>query len=305
MRVNTRKGMSTAVAIIIALLVLVGGGYAVKKGVDSQKEKKERAKQEEILEKQEAERVAAEKVEKAKIGRTITVKLGEVTKSGKSGEAVITQTGTSTVKVIVNIIGKPSKVVMPSHMHIGACPTPGDVKYALTNVDKGAAQTELPITLEQLVSELPLAINVHKSASEAKVYVACGNIEAKINPSPAESASVETGMPVPGTDTKDMIVEGAGDAPNQTTVMYDTEGFSPKTITMKKGVTVVFINKTGKRVSVASDEHPTHLLYPEFDQYKTDARGKDEFRFTFEKVGTWKYHDHLNATMGGTVVVTE
>ena len=133
--------------------------------------------------------------------------------------------------------------------------------------------------------ELPLAINVHKSASEAKVYVACGNIEAKINPSPAESASVETGMPVPGTDTKDMIVEGAGDAPNQTTVMYDTEGFSPKTITMKKGVTVVFINKTGKRVSVASDEHPTHLLYPEFDQYKTDARGKDEFRFTFEKVG--------------------
>ena len=66
-----------------------------------------------------------------------------------------------------------------------------------------------------------------------------------------------------------------------------------------------FQNKTGKRVSVASDEHPTHLLYPEFDQYKTAERGKDIFRFTFEKVGTWNYHDHLNATMGGTVVVTE
>ncbi|MDO8594723.1 MAG: hypothetical protein Q7R93_04405 [bacterium] len=68
---------------------------------------------------------------------------------------------------------------------------------------------------------------------------------------------------------------------------------------------MVFENKTGNRVSVASDVHPTHLLYPEFDQYKTDQRGKDEFRFTFDKVGTWGYHDHLNAGMVGTVVVTE
>ena len=47
MRVNTRKGISTAV-IIIALLVLVGGGYAVKK-VDSQR-KERKGKTREILE---------------------------------------------------------------------------------------------------------------------------------------------------------------------------------------------------------------------------------------------------------------
>ena len=86
-------------------------------------------------------------------------------------------------------------------------------------------------------------------------------------------------------------------------VTYNTQGFSPKTVTIKKGETVVFENKTGKKASVASDEHPTHLLYPEFDQYKTEQRGKGEFRFTFEKAGTWNYHDHLNANMTGTVVV--
>lgn len=305
-RINTQKGLAPIVAIIIALLVVGGGGYAIKKGVDMQKEKKVKADQEEIVQKEQAEKEAAEKVEKAKIGRTITVKLGEVNKSGQSGEAVITQTGTSTVKVIVNITGKPSKVAMPSHIHVGACPTPGDVKYALTNVDKGAAQTELPITLDQLVSELPLAINVHKSATEAKTYVACGNLEPKIVPSPSESTSVETGMPVPGTETKETVVtSGTEGTQKETIVTYDAKGFSPKTVTIKKGETVVFENKTGARVSVASNDHPTHLLYPEFDQYKTDAKGKDEFRFTFEKVGTWNYHDHLNASMGGTVVVTE
>ena len=93
------------------------------------------------------------------------------------------------------------------------------------------------------------------------------------------------------------------DMKKETGVNYTAAGFVPKTITIKKGETVVFENKTGKSASVASNVHPTHLLYPEFDQYKTDQRGKDEFRFSFEKVGTWNYHDHLNSNMTGTVIV--
>lgn len=114
---------------------------------------------------------------------------------------------------------------------------------------------------------------------------------------------VETSMPIPESETPEMIVENTGTEPAEITVTYDANGFMPKTVTVRKGDTVVFQNKTGKPASVASAVHPTHLLYPEFDQYKTAERGKDEFRFSFEKVGAWKYHDHLNATMTGTVVV--
>ncbi len=308
MRTNTTKGIAPVAAIIIALLVLGGGGYMVKKGMVAEKEKKVLQEQAEKIAKTEAERIEKEQKEKAemaKIGRTITLKLDEQNKSGQKGEAVITQTSPNTLKVIVNITGKPSKVAMPSHIHLGSCTTLGAVKYPLTNVDKGAAQTELPLTLEQLVSELPLSINVHKSASDAKVYVACGNIESKINPSPAESTSIETGMPVPGTETKEAVVAGKTESTGDITVIYDVNGFSPSAITIKKGTSVLFLNKTGKKASVASNDHPAHLLYPEFDQYKTDAKGKDEFRFTFEKAGTWGYHDHLNASMTGTVTVTE
>lgn len=88
-------------------------------------------------------------------------------------------------------------------------------------------------------------------------------------------------------------------------VEYGPSGFVPATITVKKGTAVLFVNKSGVKMSVASNPHPTHTDYPEFDQYKTDARGKDEFVFTFEKVGSWGYHNHAKSSDGGTVVVTE
>ena len=109
-------------------------------------------------------------------------------------------------------------------------------------------------------------------------------------------------MPPP---PKNAVLDTAIIAPTETIVIYNASGFSPNTVTIKKGGAVIFQNKTGKPASVASGAHPTHLLYPEFDQYKTEQRGQNEFRFVFEQVGTWKYHDHLNATMTGTVVVTE
>src|SRR3989338_3089800 len=93
------------------------------------------------------------------------------------------------------------------------------------------------------------------------------------------------------------------DMKKETGANYTAAGFVPKTITIKKGETVVFENKTGKSASVASNVHPTHLLYPEFDQYNTEQRGNTVFRFSFEKAGIWNYHDHLTPTMTGTVIV--
>lgn len=279
MRIITKQGLAPLAAIIIGLIVLGGGGYAIKKSADGKKEKKAKEEQAVAVAK-EAEKEALEKRLEAAIGTSVHIKLDEQNKSGQKGEVTITQTGTSTVKVIVSITGKPSSVSQPAHIHVGACPNPGAVKYPLTNVEKGASQTDLPLTLAQLLSELPLAINVHKSAAEASVYTSCGNI----------ASGTQANAEASGKETK---------------VSYTSAGFSPKTVTIKKGETVVFDNKTGKAASVASDEHPTHLLYPEFDQYKTAQRGKTEFRFTFTKSGTWNYHDHLNAGMVGTVVVTE
>lgn len=79
------------------------------------------------------------------------------------------------------------------------------------------------------------------------------------------------------------------------TVTYGDDGFSPKEVTIAKGSTVNFINKSQMPLWVASDPHPEHTDYPEFDViYGRDQypRMGEDFSFTFEKVGTWKYHSH-------------
>lgn len=67
---------------------------------------------------------------------------------------------------------------MPAHIHAGACPTPGAVSYPLAAVTAGRSETTLTVSTKELLAQLPLAINVHKSAAELSVYVACGDLKA-------------------------------------------------------------------------------------------------------------------------------
>ena len=86
-------------------------------------------------------------------------------------------------------------------------------------------------------------------------------------------------------------------------VMTDS-GYTPSTVTVKKGTTVTFKNNGTKLIWPASAPHPTHTDYPAFDPKVGIAAGAS-WSFKFDQVGTWRYHDHLNPTRFGSVVVTE
>lgn len=88
------------------------------------------------------------------------------------------------------------------------------------------------------------------------------------------------------------------------TVVYTNEDFTPKKISIKKGQTVKFINNSDRKMWVASNDHPMHLIYPEFDQKEITLRGS-VYEFKFEKTGNWDYHNHLVSSHGGTIEVTE
>lgn len=85
-------------------------------------------------------------------------------------------------------------------------------------------------------------------------------------------------------------------------VLYGSNGYSPATITIKRGQKVTFKNESGKQMWVASDDHPSHLIYPEFDA-KTGTGTGSSYEFVFDKVGTWRYHDHLSPSRTGIVIV--
>ena len=79
-------------------------------------------------------------------------------------------------------------------------------------------------------------------------------------------------------------------------------GFVPQKVLVKKGDAVVFVNESSKEIQPASDFHPTHGIYPEFDPKKGIAPGV-KWRFVFQKAGVWSYHDHLSPETVGTVIV--
>ncbi len=106
---------------------------------------------------------------------SIIVPLASENKSNEAGSATITKTGDK-VKVAITLTGAPKGASQPAHIHLGSCDKPGAIKYPLPDIMNGASETTVNVSYEQLMSELPLSINVHKSAKEIKTYVACGNI---------------------------------------------------------------------------------------------------------------------------------
>lgn len=106
--------------------------------------------------------------------KEMTVDLKEQNLSSQSGKAVLKELNG---KIMVSLDLKGATVTpQPAHIHMGACPTVGAVKYPLTNLVNGKSETTLDVTLAQLKADMPLAINVHKSAAQAGVYVACGDL---------------------------------------------------------------------------------------------------------------------------------
>ena len=90
----------------------------------------------------------------------------------------------------------------------------------------------------------------------------------------------------------------------QSSIVLHTYGFSPKELKIKKGTTVNFTSDANREFWPASDIHPTHLIYPEFDPQQPIASGS-AWSFTFNKVGHWRFHDHLSPTTIGSMTVTQ
>ncbi len=91
-------------------------------------------------------------------------------------------------------------------------------------------------------------------------------------------------------------------APTTKTITYTDNGFSPAALTIKAGDTVLFKNNGSKDLWPASAPHPTHTNYPEFDAKRGIAPGAT-YSFIFTRVGSWKYHNHLNPASIGTITV--
>lgn len=91
-------------------------------------------------------------------------------------------------------------------------------------------------------------------------------------------------------------------ASNVFTISMDDQKFIPNEITIKKGQTVTFVNQGKENHWPASNIHPTHGIYPEFDPKEPIYPGLS-WSFTFDKTGQFRFHDHLFPEIKGLVTV--
>lgn len=102
-------------------------------------------------------------------------------------------------------------------------------------------------------------------------------------------------------------------------VNMSASGFTPSTLTISSGDTVVFRNVGEVGIEPAVDLHPTHTQYdgtsrgehcengepnPEVFDSCSPVEPGESYAFTFDKEGEWAYHDHTyNPGNKGTIIV--
>lgn len=121
----------------------------------------------------------------------------------------------------------------------------------------------------------------------------------RYSPSPAVSTAapvVEQTTPVIPTATLPAEL-----SLNKVKIEITDAGFTPASITVGVGDLVVWHNSDSRDHQIASAPHPVHTDYPPLNLGVIGPGG--EKSLMFDKAGTYKYHDHLNPNLKGTVVV--
>lgn len=88
---------------------------------------------------------------------------------------------------------------------------------------------------------------------------------------------------------------------NENMIDLTDAGYSPSTITIAVGDVVTWTNKSAGTATVSSDDHPTHTKYAPLNLGKFEPGSTHSLNF--DTAGTYTYHNHLNATQVGTIIV--
>src|SRR3954471_11548184 len=132
-----------------------------------------------------------------------TITRTEQNGSGENGGATLT--GTDTQLTVSIEVANGTSVPQPAHIHKGTCANLDPVPlYPLNNVVNGRSETTLPITLGDLMSG-EYAINVHKSAAEASIYVSCSDLSTLTRAGGIAGGGTTPGMPSTGNGDQTIL----------------------------------------------------------------------------------------------------
>lgn len=117
----------------------------------------------------------------------------------------------------------------------------------------------------------------------------------KTTPAPTTTTTQVTTAPSTTTNSADTP------ASEQATITYSDNGFSPASLTVKSGTTVTVKNTSSRTVQFDSDPHPAHTDDKDLNAGIIEP-GKST-TFVAVNKGNFGYHNHLDASETGTIIV--
>lgn len=101
--------------------------------------------------------------------------------------------------------------------------------------------------------------------------------------------------------TEFLTHEEAREISDEVVIMKDTD-YDKDEVKIKVGQTVGWINDGNSPMWPASNLHPTHEIYSDFDPREPVNPG-EAWTFTFKEKGNWRFHDHLKPNIVGVIIV--
>ncbi len=114
-----------------------------------------------------------------------------------------------------------------------------------------------------------------------------------------QNKTATSGTPAPGkTNVPEMVV---GSGSTKETLTFNGSSFDRKVLEVKSGGTLTVVNASSVALQFDSDPHPIHTDNSELN-VEIILPGASK-TVTLRKTGTWGYHNHLNASQGGKIIV--
>jgi plastocyanin len=95
-------------------------------------------------------------------------------------------------------------------------------------------------------------------------------------------------------------------SPSTVAIIITSSGANPKTLTVKPGSQVTFINNDSVDHQMYSDPHPEHTDCPEFDSVGFLGPGQTRQTGNLNVVRTCGFHDHIhfeNTSLRGSITI--
>lgn len=115
------------------------------------------------------------------------------------------------------------------------------------------------------------------------------------------SGKKNASVPVVSQSTPAAQYSPAPASSEKNSIILNSNGFSPSPFTIKTGDSVYWVNQSGKTATIDSDTHPTHMAYAPLNLGSFDNGAT--LSLTFDKAGSYGYHNHYNPSVRGTIIV--